>query len=149
MLKILQGQTNKESRTVGISELEEVSAAALDMKELCNKPCGRYPSAYAIAHCQVEHEKPLRFFIEKDGNVVINPRILKKEERGWHREGCYSFGLREMSKVSRWKKITVEYRTLKDGLSEIKKEELEDMRAYIFQHEIDHMNGISIYTQRK
>lgn len=71
--------------------------------------------------------------------AMINPRILSHSDeivKDW--EGCLSVpdtrGL-----VPRYKEITVEY-TTKEG--ETKQEILTDFIARIFQHELDHLDGI-------
>ncbi len=71
--------------------------------------------------------------------AMINPRILSHSDeivKDW--EGCLSVpdtrGL-----VPRYKEITVEY-TTKEG--ETKQEILTDFVARIFQHELDHLDGI-------
>ncbi|MGL5941401.1 MAG: peptide deformylase [Waterburya sp.] len=71
--------------------------------------------------------------------AMINPRILSHSDeivKDW--EGCLSVpdtrGL-----VPRYREITVEY-TTKEG--ETKQEILTDFVARIFQHELDHLDGI-------
>lgn len=71
--------------------------------------------------------------------TVINPKILSKsqeEEKG--EEGCLSvpgvFGI-----VPRLKELTVQF-TNEKGVSQTLK--LQDLNARIFQHEIDHLDGI-------
>jgi len=75
---------------------------------------------------------------------MINPRILshgKEVKRDW--EGCLSVpdtrGL-----VPRYCQIEVEYTTLS---GEAKQEILTDFVARIFQHELDHLDGI-LFTDR-
>ena len=76
--------------------------------------------------------------------AMINPRILSHSNevvRDW--EGCLSVpdtrGL-----VPRYQQIEVEYTTQQ---GEIKQEILTDFVARIFQHELDHLNGI-VFTDR-
>ncbi|MGL5078612.1 MAG: peptide deformylase [Waterburya sp.] len=71
--------------------------------------------------------------------AMINPRILSHSDeivKDW--EGCLSVpdtrGL-----VPRYKEITVEYTT---KIGETKQEILTDFIARIFQHELDHLDGI-------
>lgn len=71
--------------------------------------------------------------------VYLNPEIVEysKEQREGI-EGCLSIpDRREKCLRSRW--IVIEYDTI-DG--EHKRERVEDFTAVIFQHEIDHLNGI-------
>ncbi len=89
---------------------------------ICSHPNPRYPDA------------PLM-----DPTIMINPRIISHEDeivKGW--EGCLSVpevrGL-----VPRYKVITVEYL---DRYGQLQQQELRDFVARIFQHELDHLNGI-------
>lgn len=72
--------------------------------------------------------------------VILNPEILqystKKQEC---REGCLSIPDRRVTLNSRAYAILVQYDTM-DAKSKI--EMVEDFTAVIFQHEIDHLNGI-------
>ena len=83
-----------------------------------------------------------RFFImvpDSEPFVIINPRLLDKSStrvKDW--EGCLSIpGIR--GKVPRYKSIVVEFMTT-DG--ETVKAELKGWPARIFQHELDHLDGI-------
>ncbi len=71
--------------------------------------------------------------------VYINPKIIKySEEVKETLEGCLSIPERR-EKVIRPDKITIEYQTL-DG--ELHQETVDGFTSVIFQHEIDHLNGI-------
>ncbi len=97
---------------------------------------------------------------EKKTQVYINPEItdnfskkkiyfsyVKKDGEGEQNEpfleGCLSIpGV--YGQVARWPKIAVKYMGV-DGKE--KKEELEGYVAIVFQHELDHLNGI-LFTSR-
>ena len=70
---------------------------------------------------------------------MINPRIVARSletEKGW--EGCLSVpGIRGL--VPRYTTIQVEY-TGRDGI--LYQQTLTDFVARIFQHELDHLDGI-------
>ncbi|MCG7584833.1 peptide deformylase, partial [Photobacterium sp. OFAV2-7] len=76
---------------------------------------------------------------QMEPTLMLNPELIwssKETEKDW--EGCLSIpGMR--AKVSRHKKIEVRYTTI-DG-HEVKSH-LEGFIARIFQHELDHLNGI-------
>lgn len=83
-----------------------------------------------------------RFDKEEEGlpfEVYINPKIIKygKEEK-MTPEGCLSIPDRREN-VIRPDKITIKYQTL-DG--KVHKEEVDGFTSVIFQHEIDHLDGI-------
>jgi peptide deformylase len=75
---------------------------------------------------------------EEDHIVLINPEIVRKEGQQKGEEGCLSIpGFREP--VSRAKKAVVRARDVQGDTFEI---EAEDLLARVFQHEIDHLNGV-------
>ena len=77
--------------------------------------------------------------------VLINPKIsiLNTEDTFNSYEGCLSVpNLR--GKVKRYNKIKVEYY---DRLGEFKKESLSGLEAIVYQHEIDHLEGI-LFTDK-
>lgn len=76
---------------------------------------------------------------EMEPTPIINPKILARSdesEKGW--EGCLSIpGIR--GSVPRDRAIEVEY---SDRYGKLHKQELTDFVARIFQHELDHLDGI-------
>lgn len=77
---------------------------------------------------------------------LINPVLLahsEEQEKDW--EGCLSVAATELrGLVPRWKWVEVEYTTL-DG--QHKHERYEGFLARIFQHELDHLDGL-VYLDR-
>jgi peptide deformylase len=71
--------------------------------------------------------------------VYLNPKIVEySEEKREGMEGCLSIpNRREKCLRSRW--IVIEYDTMAGAHQ---RERVEDFTAVIFQHEIDHLNGI-------
>ncbi len=75
--------------------------------------------------------------------VIINPVVTKyigKPVPKW--EGCMSFGSNEsplFAQSERYEEITVTYL---DEQGNKHKETLDGFKAHVFQHEIDHLNGI-------
>ena len=71
--------------------------------------------------------------------VIVNPRIVTTHgatRKKW--EGCLSFN-KAFAQVPRYEKVTVTYQGL-DGTSIT--ETASGLWAHIFQHEIDHLNGV-------
>lgn len=88
----------------------------------------------------------VRESLAHDVTVVLNPTLL--EVRGpptRHREGCLSLPGQEYLTI-RYNTIVVEYTNL-DGTIVV--EEMSGLRAHIFQHELDHLNGKLIYRFRR
>lgn len=78
--------------------------------------------------------------IEDNGKLtaIINPEILETEGQVKFEEGCLSIpDIRE--EVTRPETIRVRYQDI-DG--QIHESEINGMKARVFQHEIDHLNGI-------
>lgn len=102
----------------------------------------------AVAHCQVS-ENPLRIFVAKEmilpHNVVINPVITERQEPYTAKEFCLSFPFGGEYPITRYHKITVQYQ---DRYMQNHLKRLEGIQAQIFQHEIDHFNGINIYGEK-
>ncbi|MFA5338237.1 MAG: peptide deformylase [Candidatus Omnitrophota bacterium] len=69
---------------------------------------------------------------------LINPRILKKTGKVKFLEGCLSFPGLEVE-INRAKKIWVSYINEKGESIDL---ELDGIFSIVFQHEIDHLNGI-------
>lgn len=85
---------------------------------------------------------PYRVFVmgSKDGAgfACFNPEILESSGEETYDEGCISFpGL--FLKVKRAKKIKVKYTDM-NGVE--RTQEFDGLTARIFQHELDHLNGI-------
>jgi peptide deformylase len=82
---------------------------------------------------------PLRF-----RRVIVNPKMVwhsKKKESDW--EGCLSFsGVRGL--VPRWTTVKIKYMNEK---GQWLTEKHSGFPARVFQHEIDHLNGI-VYVDR-
>ncbi len=75
---------------------------------------------------------------KQDYLVMANPEIVAHQGKQIDEEGCLSVP-ELVSKVQRYKKITVTYQ---DVAGNNKQMEVEDRFAVVLQHEIDHLNGI-------
>lgn len=129
-----------------------------------------FGNVYAISHSEV-NKKPLSFFVlncyndklkahhmdffNKYGFIIMNPRLVSGQHSGTKQqveEGCVSFPGRATTIVGRYYKAIVEfeYLTFKKNSEEVDgiatgTEDLKGFLAQLFQHEIDHLNGINIY----
>lgn len=86
-----------------------------------------------------ESKSIIAVWAEEGAQVFINPKIIKKSrKKEIGEEGCLSFpGL--YLKIKRAQKVEVEALTLQ---GEKIKLITQDLAARVFQHEIDHLNGI-------
>ncbi len=80
----------------------------------------------------------------KDSVTMINPKVLQSsDETQVAREGCLSFpGLEE--KVERPATLLIEYYT---PTGERKERFFENFEARIIQHEMDHFEGVTLYSR--
>ena len=89
----------------------------------------------------------VRVFVMGSGEeyvAMFNPSILESsKEESLVAEGCLSFPMLVL-KISRPKKIKVEYYDYEGNRHE---SEFDGLTAHVFQHELDHLNGIC-YTDR-
>ena len=112
--------TVKEANGVGIAAPQVAQSDRLFI--VASRPNLRYPIAPTM-----------------EPTAMLNPQILSHSDetvKGW--EGCLSIpGIR--GEVPRYRAIEVEY-TGRDG--KLYKQELTDFVARIFQHELDHLDGI-------
>lgn len=112
--------TVKQANGVGIAAPQVAESCRLFI--VASRPNPRYPHAPTM-----------------DATAMINPKILAHSTevvKGW--EGCLSIpGIRGL--VPRYQVVEVEYR---DRNGKLQKQELTDFVARIFQHELDHLDGI-------
>jgi len=139
----------KISREVNDGDLKRVMKDAHIMYNLCFTQRGMFPGGFAVAHPQINNEDPLRFFVTCDKEIIINPFIKNHTKTTVNSvEGCLSYPDRERITVQRYNKVTVSYQVLSgDGtISERIEKNLNGQMAKIFQHEIDHFNGKTIFN---
>ncbi len=72
---------------------------------------------------------------------LINPQIINKNFITESLEGCLSFP-NIFVKIKRYKNITIKYNNIKKETKTIKATNID---SFCIQHEIDHINGITIY----
>jgi peptide deformylase len=147
MLKIIDPH-KKISREVTEKDISTIIKIAFDMANYCSFPEKHWniKAVMALAHCQVEKKDPLRFFTTVDGELIINPVIIRHTEVTVDSlEGCVSFPSEPSIIVQRWNKCEVKYQVLENNKLVEKEEKLSGLRAKVFQHEIDHFDAKYIY----
>lgn len=118
-----------------VQENEDISALVQDLKDTLATQKG-----YGLAANQIGIQKKVAFYIFNKSEVtLINPKITEKQNKIIFTEGCLSFPGLEI-KTDRYKTIILENNGQKFSAS--------DLEAIIIQHEVDHLNGITI-LQRK
>jgi len=99
-------------------------------------------SCLALAQPQINSENPLRYFVDMNDIVFINPKIREKDNLTKGGETCLSYPFRQKKKVRRYFNLKVEYF---DKSMKKHTKDFEGLVSAIFQHEIDNFNGIYIY----
>ena len=142
----------KIARDVTPEDIKKIVEDANIMFNLCYTQNGPYPGGHAVAHPQINDTDPLRFFVTNQREICINPIILRHTQvKIDNEEGCLSYPDKMPIRVPRWNKCEVEFTTLDidspTGLSERKKVSLNGIGSRVMQHEIDHLDGISIFDR--
>ena len=142
----------KKSRDVTQKDVKQLLKDAKLMLKICRLPVGVLEGGHALAHPQINDKDPLRFFVLRDGAIMINPVILKHTKHEMIKsEGCLSYAnTKENADVKRFYKVVVEFQTLttKKKLSEKRTVNLKGLAAQIVQHEIDHMEAIYVFDNQ-
>lgn len=98
------------------------------------------PEGVGLASTQIGLDES--FFVAKNGEkfiCVINPRILSTSKRTKkYFEGCLSIP-NMWGEVKRYTNIRVTYQDISGNSTTVS---LKGVLAWIFQHEIDHLNGV-------
>lgn len=97
--------------------------------------------------------------------AIFNPKVTKalpafivedEDSRGrkkkhaasnvhYPKDACMSYPYRKPKSFARFLHIDVEYQVAVDGKLETRTESIKGLKAHMFQHEIDHHNGIDIH----
>jgi peptide deformylase len=91
-----------------------------------------------------DHKRIIVVMLEDVYTPMVNPSFtpVRSDKRKKFKEGCLSFPDRPHRVISkRWRTINITYQTVTGKVEKLK---LGKMAAIIFQHEIDHLNGILI-----
>lgn len=138
----------KPARRVTDADLPRVLEEAIVLGTLCRTPLGPYNGANAVAHNQIDHTDPLRFFVSSSGEVVINPVIISHTKVPIDSyEACTSFPEHPPKMVKRYHVITAQFQQLNldRTLSEVREVRFSGPDSRVFQHEVAHLNGHCIH----
>jgi|AntRauTorcE11897_2_1112592.scaffolds.fasta_scaffold03112_11 peptide deformylase len=129
--------TQKQILNTYINPVEYDRVERMTLYKILKEGCVRYKGA-GIAANQLGMSDRAFFSYDK---LFINPDIVdRSEETVLVTEGCLSFaGINAFVKRRVW--VDVVYT---DVLGEQQEEHLTGINAHIFQHEIDHLDGVTI-----
>jgi peptide deformylase len=142
---ILYGSSSLRKHCKEVNDTDDVHQISRMLLETLKKAKGiglAAPQINLIKRAFVIDTSPLNeddLTIEKFEGIFINPEIIDSDSKNIiFREGCLSFpGIFE--EVTRPEKILVRFQDVTFITHE---EELDGIKARIFQHELDHLNGI-------
>lgn len=123
-----------------VNQLDNIESLVEDMRDTLNSTSG-----VGLAAPQIGVLKRIVLVKDPDTNKetwLINPVILEKHGKDTDREGCLSYSGR-FGIVTRAKYVKIKAQDLSRHWFRIK---AEGLRARIFQHEIDHLDG-HMYTE--
>lgn len=121
--------------SIPVDKDEDLSDVVQDLKDTLATVEG-----YGLTANQIGVYKQLAYIkVGDEEAVLLNPKILQREEKIKFKEGCLSIPGVEIY-TDRYNKITFE--------SNGEEFEAEGLLAIIIQHEVDHMNGITILQRR-
>jgi peptide deformylase len=133
-------------KTIVVKSLKdaEVKKTILYLKTAMEENNGK---AAGLSANQIGREHRIFAYKEEKGGevfIVINPEIIsKKNEYVKSVEGCLSFPNQKTRNIKRFSEITVKYST-ESGKTITEKIVLDERsrKLFIWQHEIDHLDGI-------
>ena len=121
-------------------DFEDKTKNAIELASSLVETCRKHKAlGLAAIQCGI----PTRVFVSGYGDSYVahfNPKVLtKSEDEVYNVEGCLSYpGL--FLDIQRPKSITVEYQ---DYQGVVRKASLDGLTARVFQHEMDHLDGIT------
>jgi peptide deformylase len=128
-------------------DLETAQKIAVDLFHTLNSEGGLGLSAN-----QIGENKSVCVVNVTDPFFLLNPKIVKKKKEIVYREGCLSIP-DKMVKTNRYEKIWVEADNVDDTMifgpekSNQVDNDLLVLESVCVQHEIDHLNGLTIYDR--
>jgi len=128
---------------VSIEEGEAIAAKLL--QELSNSKLG-----IGLAAPQIGITKRVCVINVKEPIVLINPKMLESDGEFIFKEGCLSYPMKAV-KVKRYTMVAVEADNLDEPLIlDIRKDgDMNDiLEIACVQHEIDHLNGITMFDRK-
>lgn len=148
----LEGLTLAGSNLVEKMDCSEITEAEiLDMVKIGERMIKACVKLGGVGLAAPQVGLPKRMFVwvraEEIGNtdrfqIVFNPKYFKDGKEVRMLEGCLTYG-DEHFIVNRWKRIIARYDTVSNGKLVKMTEHFSERRSIIFQHETDHVNGIT------
>lgn len=109
----------------------------------------KFHNGLGIAAPQVGIKKQFYLaLINGEYTLFCNAKFFKGSgSRDTHAEGCLSYPGLPHAKAKRWKDITVIYDMVVNGELVPMRSKFKGIEAFEHQHEIDHLNGLTVYMK--
>jgi peptide deformylase len=133
--------TNPKHLAVKCSPVRSFDAGYMIGRKLINTCLlGKYSHAVGLAHTQIGGNKRVYVVKDKNWKIYIDPKVVGKSKETYdHVEGCMSYPGKDF-KVIRHEWITIQYLTR----SGVERETFDGFLACVHQHELDHLDGLTI-----
>jgi peptide deformylase len=128
------------------SQTEELTEITPETRALINDMAETMEKANGVGLAAPQIGRLIRLFVYDVGDgpqAIINPRILRSTGEQVGTEGCLSIP-RLQGEVPRAEKVVVSW---VDAKGKRHKKTVEEFKARVFQHEIDHLHGI-LFTDK-
>ena len=87
-------------------------------------------------------------FIDGQYELFCNAKFFRgNASRNSHLEGCLTYPLLDHTMTKRWKEVVVHYDMIVNDKLVPMKKKFRGVEAFEHQHEIDHLNGETIYAK--
>ena len=135
-VKLLKQKPGKQLEYF-FEDKEELDQIIIDLKQTLRE----HPNGVGLSANQIGYNKRV-FVLNFNGDIrtYINPSIAVSGPMGFNREGCLSLPNKEYI-VPRASQITVNYVTPNGRVDTA---EIKGFAASVFQHELDHLNGVTL-----
>ena len=131
---------HKKLREVSVEEGETIAGKLF---QVLNKR----RDGIGLAANQVGIDAQVAVVNVKEPIVLVNPKIVSKEEEVRYHEGCLSFPKKGVN-TKRYKIVEIETDNYKSNLTfGAGDTDLDLLESVCVQHEIDHLNGITIHDR--
>lgn len=145
ILMIGNDALREKSEPVDLAE-DDIAPFIQDLRDTLYDFQNKKQIGRAIAGPQIGYLKRIIYMEAKEKKIVmINPHITQKSEETFEVwDSCFSADVAFFGKTVRNKSITVDYI---NGKKEQVREKFTDDLSELFQHEIDHLDGV-LFTDR-
>lgn len=139
-----QNQLDMELQMAGPEDVEDLILLEGMLRAELRQTWATSNRGVAIASNQVLHAPQLRAYYYMD-ELVVNPEFIGVGQAIYKVEGCLSHQSQHL--VLRHNRGLLKYTVVKEGKFVRRKRKLQGLDAQVAQHEIEHLDGMGIWTR--